>query len=131
MAASLFASNGKEYLVPTRIGEPPGSASRWGGGFRRKNPASGNCREVRLGLVRMLDIEPVSWGDLSAASRSFLRGIAWGSRLCCLKREATTRSQAQLKRRGTARLANIAAEKASEPQKDTVIYGDFDRAESG
>ena len=78
-------------------------------------------------LVRMLDIEPVSWDDLSVRQQIVPSGHRLGQPALLFEKIDDDAIQAQLKRLEDARLANIAAEKASEPQKDTVTYDDFDR----
>ena len=78
-------------------------------------------------LTRMLDIEPLSWDALAERQEFIPAGHRLGQPALLFDKIEDEAIQAQLQRLEDARRANIAAEKAASPQKDTISYEDFDR----
>ena len=78
-------------------------------------------------LAGMLALKPAGWDEIAADSRIVPSGHKLGEVALLFDKIEDAAIEAQLKRLEDARLANIAAEKAAEPQKDTVSYDDFDK----
>ena len=78
-------------------------------------------------MAGMLALKPAGWDEIAADSRIVPSGHQLGEVALLFDKIEDAAIEAQLKRLEDARLANIAAEKAAEPQKDTVSYDDFDK----
>ncbi len=78
-------------------------------------------------LAKMLDIRPLTWDEVAQAQSIVPSGHRLGQPALLFEKIEDAPIEAQLKRLEDSRLANIAAEKAAEPQKETVSYDEFDR----
>ena len=78
-------------------------------------------------LAKMLDIRPLTWDEVAQAQQIIPSGHRLGQPTLLFEKIEDAAIEAQLKRLEDSRLANIAAEKAAEPQKETISYDEFDR----
>lgn len=78
-------------------------------------------------LAKMLDIRPLTWDEVAQAQQIVPSGHRLGQPTLLFEKIEDAAIEAQLKRLEDSRLANIAAEKAAEPQKETISYDEFDR----
>lgn len=78
-------------------------------------------------LAAMLDVEPASWDSIAKNAEVIPAGHKLGEIDLLFDKIEDAAVDAQLQRLEDSRLANIAAEKPAEPQKETITYDDFDK----
>ncbi len=78
-------------------------------------------------LAAMLDVEPASWDNIAKNAEVVPAGHKLGEADLLFDKIEDAAIDAQLQRLENSRLANIAAEKPAEPQKETITYDDFDK----
>ena len=78
-------------------------------------------------LARMLDIKVSGWDTVSEGGEIVPSGHRIGQAELLFEKIENAAVEAQLKKLNDAKLANIAAQKAAQPQKDAVLYDDFDK----
>lgn len=78
-------------------------------------------------LARMLDIKVSGWDTVSESGEIVPSGHRIGQAELLFEKIEDAAVEAQLKKLNDAKLANIAAQKAAQPQKDAVLYDDFDK----
>lgn len=77
-------------------------------------------------LARMLGIKVSGWDTVSGNPEIVPSGHRIGQAELLFEKIEDAAVEAQLKKLNDAKLANIAAQKAAQPQKDTISYDDFD-----
>lgn len=77
-------------------------------------------------LARMLGIKVSGWDAVAENPQTIPSGHRIGQAELLFEKIEDADVEAQLKKLNDAKLANIAAQKAAEPQKDTISYDDFD-----
>lgn len=75
----------------------------------------------------MLDIKVSGWDTVSESGEIVPSGHRIGQAELLFEKIEDAAVEAQLKKLNDAKLANIAAQKAAQPQKDAVSYDDFDK----
>ena len=78
-------------------------------------------------LAAMLDVEPASWDSIAKNAEVVPAGHKLGEADLLFDKIEDAAIDAQLQRLENSRLANIAAEKPADPQKETITYDDFDK----
>lgn len=78
-------------------------------------------------LAAMLDVKPASWDSIAENAEVIPAGHKLGEVDLLFDKIEDAAIDAQLQRLEDSRLANIAAEKPAEPQKETITYDDFDK----
>lgn len=78
-------------------------------------------------LASMLDVKAASWDSIAKNAEVIPAGHKLGEAGLLFDKIEDAAIDAQLQRLEDSRLANIAAEKPAEPQKETITYDDFDK----
>ncbi|MDD4820106.1 MAG: methionine--tRNA ligase, partial [Flavobacteriales bacterium] len=76
-------------------------------------------------LASMLQIKPLSWNEVSSFEQIIPSGHTFGEASLLFEKIEDAEIDVQLKKLSDAKIANLAAQKAKEPAKESISYDEF------